>query len=137
MNRKLFTALVIAGFAIAGCKQKDDTSNSPQPSKEVEKEIKVIPFIPPTDSSITQKQIKAWSSSNTFLDSLTIMYADSFKINDPIKRMHYQEVFSDAQDKICVINGLTGGYKEYKWILNNIGNPKNKAILDSAGVSVH
>lgn len=135
MNRKHLTVLFVAVFSFAGCNKKEPTVA--QPSPEVKKEITVVQFSPPEDSIITLHQIKAWSSCNTFLDSLTTMFADSFKVNDPIKRMRYQEVFTAAQDKICALNGLPGGYKEYKWILNNIGNPKNKAVLDSAGLSVH
>lgn len=138
MNHKVVTVILITVSLITGCKyQKEQTPPPNSSSPEVKDQIKVVPFIPPSDSTITLQQIKAWSSTNLYLDSLTILYSDSFKVNDPIKRMHYQEIFSSAQDKICAINGLSGGYKEYKWILNNIGNPKNKSVLDSAGISVH
>lgn len=135
MNRKFLTLALIADITLSGCQQKKETQTTPP--AEQPKETKVVPFIPPADSTITPQQIKAWANTNEFLDSLTKLYADSFKVSDPVKRMHYQELFSTAQDKICALNGLSGGYKEYKWILNNIGNPKNKAVLDSAGVAVH
>jgi hypothetical protein len=65
------------------------------------------------------------------------MYADSFKTANPAQRMKYQQLFTTAQDKICVITGLNGGYKEYKWILSNIGNPINKTIVESAGARLY
>lgn len=136
MDHKFVTFAFIAGMAFNGCQQKKPAP-TPPPSTEIKKEITVTPFAPPADSIITTQQMKAWASTNEFLDSLTQLYSDSFKVSDPIKRMHYQDVFSSAQDKICVLNGLSGGYKEYKWILNNIGNPKNKAVVEAAGVAVH
>lgn len=136
MGHKFVTFAFIAGMAFNGCQQKKP-AQTPPPSTEIKKEITATPFAPPADSIITTQQMKAWASTNEFLDSLTQLYADSFKVSDPIKRMHYQDVFSSAQDKICVLNGLSGGYKEYKWILNNIGNPKNKAVVEAAGVAVH
>jgi hypothetical protein len=136
LDHKLATFAFITAIAINGCQQKKQ-DQTPPPSTEIKQEIKVTPFVPPADSTITPQQIKAWTRANEFLDSLTQLYSDSFKVEDPVKRMHYQDAFSSAQDKICVINGLSGGYKEYKWILNNIGNPKNKAVLEAAGVTVH
>lgn len=81
--------------------------------------------------------MKAWFACNPLLDSLTLMYSDSFKTNDPSLRMRYQDDFSAAQDKICAFRGLSGGYKEYKWILNNMGNPKNKTSIDSANAGIY
>jgi len=136
LDHKFVTFAFIAGIAFNGCQQKKQ-AQTPPPSTEIKEEIKVIPFVPPADSTITAQQMKAWANTNEFLDSLTQLYSDSFKVSDPVKRMHYQDNFSSAQDKICVLNGLSGGYKEYKWILNNIGNPKNKAVVEAAGVAVH
>lgn len=136
MDHKFVTFAFITGIALNGCQQKKP-DQTPPPSAEIQKEIKVSPFVPPADSTITAPQMKAWANTNEFLDSLTQLYSDSFKVGDPVKRMHYQDAFSSAQDKICVLNGLSGGYKEYKWILNNIGNPKNKAVLEAAGVTAH
>jgi hypothetical protein len=136
LNYKFITFVFIAGIALKGCQQKK-AAQTPPPPAEIKKEIKASPFTPPADSTITAEQMKAWVRSNEFLDSLTELYSDSFKVSDPVKRMHYQDVFSSAQDKICVLNGLSGGYKEYKWIINNIGNPKNRAVVEAAGVTVH
>ena len=81
--------------------------------------------------------MKAWLACNPVLDSLTIMYSDSFKTKDPKLRMRYQKDFTKAQDKICVLSGLSGGFIEYKWILTNMGNPKNKPVLDSVKVETN
>ena len=136
LDHKFVAFTFLFGITLIGCQQKKQ-DQTPHLTAEIKKEIKVTPFVPPADSTITAEQMKAWASTNEFLDSLTELYSDSFRVSDPVKRMRYQDVFSSAQDKICALNGLPGGYKEYKWILNNIGNPKNKAVLEAAGVNVH
>lgn len=92
------------------------------------------PFIPPADSLLTFKNLKAWSACNPLLDSLTYLYADSFKTEDVSLRIRYQDDFKTAQDRICLRTGLAGGYAEYKWILKSMGNKKNKPALDSASI---
>jgi hypothetical protein len=135
LKRTFHIALLITNVIISGCGQKKEPVS--QPEAPVKKEIKSIPFIPPADSAITTQQINSWLSCNTLLDSLATMYADSFKTANPAQRMKYQQLFTTAQDKICVITGLNGGYKEYKWILSNIGNPINKTIVESAGARLY
>jgi len=122
----------------SGCGKKKPSSsvNTPAPS-EVKKVIQKTEFVPPADSLITAVQIKSWIACNPILDSLAIMYTDSFKTTDPQKRLRYQDDFSAAQDKICVITGLNGGYTEYKWIMDNIGNPKNRSVVENANASVY
>jgi hypothetical protein len=88
-------------------------------------------FVPPSDSSVTMDQMRKWMQCNPYLDSLSIMYKDSFATGDAAKQTVYQEHFLTAQDKLCVRVGLGGGYTEYLWILKNIGNPKNAAVLES------
>jgi hypothetical protein len=80
------------------------------------------------------QQITSWKECNPLLDSLTYRYADSFKTEDATARMRYQDDFITAQNKICVRAGLRSGYDEYKWILQNMGNSKNRALLDSINV---
>jgi hypothetical protein len=106
---------------------------SPQSAPAV---IEEKEFIPSVDSVISSTQMKAWMQCNPLLDSLTFKYADSFKTTDPTLRLRYQEDFSKAQNKLCVLAGLSGGYREYTWIMKNSGNSKNKAILDAAGAQV-
>ena len=45
--------------------------------------------------------------------------------------MRYQDDFITAQNKICIRSGLNGGYREYQWIIENMGNRKNRGLLDS------
>ena len=134
MKRIIFTLLLI-GLVLQGCKQKQKAISPGQP--EIKKDRKSVEFIAPEDSTISVELMKAWLSCNPLLDSLAFMYADSFKTEDPARRMRYQGIFSSAQDKICVLAGLSGGYTEYKWILQNIGIPKNKPVLDSVHAGVY
>lgn len=115
------------------CNHKEVKNEPPKQIPAPTQEMKLKNFIEPLDSIITSNQIKAWFSCNSLLDSLTQRYADSFKVASPQQRIRYQEQFSTAQDNICEHSGLAGGYKEYKWILRNMGNPKNKQFIDSTG----
>ena len=95
-----------------------------------------IPFTPPQDSSISIEQIRRWLSCNSRLDSLSNVYLDSFRTENPESRMRYQRDFIKIQDHICMQQGLSGGYDEYVWILNNSGNKKNKAVFDSLAIKI-
>lgn len=120
------------------CQQKPPvkaTSAKPQ-VQQPSPVTKEIEYVPPADSAIIISQIQAWKRCNPLLDSIAFRYADSFKTTDPTQRLRYQEDFSNAQNKLCILAGLPGGYKEYTWILKNSGNPKNKSVLDSAGIQV-
>ncbi len=101
-----------------------------------EVEIKKIAFTPPQNSSITVEQIRRWLSCNSRLDSLSDVYLDSFRTENPESRMRYQRVFIKMQNRICIQQGLLGGYDEYVWILNNSGNKKNKAVFDSLAIKI-
>lgn len=110
---------------ITGCKtNKSEKSNTTV-------EYKKIPFSPPLDSSITIEQLQKWLGCNPRLDSLSYLYLDSFKTDDVKCHLRCQQDFINAQDTICVQQGLQGGYDEYVWILKNSGNKKNRPILDS------
>jgi hypothetical protein len=124
-------------FFCFGCKNKKNVPITKTISSAITKEIKKIEFIAPADSSITAIQIKNWLACNSMLDSLAIMYADSFVTENAQMRLRYQDDYSSAQDKICVLSGLPGGYIEYKWVMENIGNPKNKSIVESANAAVY
>ena len=129
------SALLLIGVVTLciGCKEKPAQNETTPPAKVATPEnLKPIPFVPPADSVITSSQIMAWGSCNPLLDSLTFRYADSFKTEDPAALLRYQEDFIAAQEKICVRAGLSGGYQEYKWILQNMGIEKNRTILESA-----
>ena len=133
MNWTLLLSVVLVTTLIFGCKEKP-AQNEPTTGQKVTKpEVpQPQPFVPPIDSAISTAQMMAWRTCNPLLDSLTFRYADSFKTQDPAALLRFQEDFLAAQDKICVRAGLTGGYVEYKWILQNIGIARNRSILESA-----
>lgn len=126
---------LIAAVMICGCKEKPVSAPAQTPAGTAAKQPSAavpVPFVPPADSTISASQMIAWSTCNPLLDSLTFRYADSFRTTDPAAMIRYQEDFITAQDRICVKTGLAGGYKEYKWILQNMGLEKNRDILQSA-----
>ena len=137
MNKRLVITILIGLTLLINCKGKKVIVTYKVPPTQEKKEIKKIDFFAPADSLITSYQIKNWLACNPLLDSLAIMYADSFKVQNAQTRLRYQDDYSAAQDKICVLSGLKGGYKEYKWIMNNIGNPKNKSVIEAAHASVY
>lgn len=139
MNRKVMILISILIFSISmNCKKnKIESQVASASTNTIKKEIKKIVFFPPPDSLITSEQIEHWLACNPLLDSLAIMYADSFKVENAQARLRYQDDYSAAQDKICVLSGLQGGYKEYKWIMNNAGNPKNKSVIEAAHAMVY
>lgn len=138
MQKISVTAISLACLVFySSCENKKNVPMTKTISPAITKVIKKIEFIAPVDSSITAMQIKDWLACNPMLDSLAIMYADSFKTESAQTRMRYQDDYSSAQDKICVLSGLQGGYKEYKWVMENIGNPKNKPIVESANAAVY
>lgn len=139
MKRNSIITISIISLAIfTVCQKKPDNKiSSTPPVTEKQQEIKKVNFVIPADSLITSVQMKNWLACNPLLDSLAIMYADSFKTESAQTRLRIQDDYSAAQDKICVIAGLQGGYKEYKWIMENIGNPKNKEVIEAAHASVY
>ena len=143
-KRRIFVQKIIISaisigclFFSIGCDDKKTSKKHNTVPAEIKKVITKIEFIPPVDSSITSAQIKNWLGCNPMLDSLAIMYADSFKTESAQMRLRYQDDYSSAQDKICVISGLRGGYTEYKWVMENISNPKNRSVVESANAAVY
>ena len=125
--------ICITATAVLLCrKQPSEQQPEVKASEKTAETAKPVPFVPPEDSAISQKQITSWQSCNPLLDSLTFRYTDSFKTEDPARLIRYQEDFMAAQDKICIRAGLPGGYKEYTWILQNMGIDKNREILEAA-----
>lgn len=132
-----FAIVICISHSCQGNSKKNKVNSTPlSVSKQVEHQ-KPIEFIAPTDSIIKPEQMKSWLACNPLLDSLAYMYSDSFKTADPKLRIRYQDDFSNAQDKICLKAGLHGGYKEYRWIMENMGNPKNKPLLESLKASTY
>ena len=120
-----FCISIIVIIFFPACNKKAD--------KSVEEaiEIKKIPFTSPPDSSITTEQMRKWICCNSRLDSLSEVYLDSLRTENPERRISYQSDFTKIQDTICIQEGLPGGYEEYVWILKNSGNKKNKVLFDS------
>jgi hypothetical protein len=125
----LAVCAVLAGTICCG------SSKSPKPTPRAAAVDTVVKkpavFIASADSSLTAPQVAAWGSANRLLDSLSYVYADSFKTEDALKRQEYQKRYTEAQNKVCTGAGLVGGYKEYTWVLQALGNPRNKALRDS------
>lgn len=132
---KVISILIFPIFLVLlfSCREKPADHSDAQKAGETKKEIVVpVEFIPPSDSVITPAQFTNWKSCNQLLDSLTFRYADSFKVEDPVAIIRFQEDFINAQDRICVRAGLSGGYREYKWVLQHMGIEKNRPLLQSA-----
>jgi hypothetical protein len=123
----LFIAIIFCG-----CQKK-----TPVPEPVPQTEVKKIQFVPPADSTLTIDQMKKWLQCNQYLDSLSILYKDSFSHEDAARQVTVQEDFVKAQDRICVRVGLPGGYAEYLWALTSASNPKNARILDSLKLTVY
>lgn len=119
--------LAICCFTCSKKQNEDEKAVPPRPAK--------VAFVPPADSTVTIGQMRKWLRCNALLDSLSYIYRDSFAVEDPTRLTAYQREFVKAQDMLCVVGGLTGGYKEYLWVLRNAGHPRNKHILDSLGMS--
>lgn len=130
------TSVIVLGLTLAslgGCQKRETATPAlPPPTREVRK----VPFVPPADSSITAEQLRKWLACHELLDSLSFRYADSFKTNDAERRLVYQQDFTQAQDRVCVLAGLSGGYHEYQWILAAIGNPRNRQLADSLKIGI-
>lgn len=125
------TVMVAAMLCIiAGCAKKESATQNVSFPKEQQ-----AAFVPPADSSVTAEQMKKWLACNSFLDSLSYMYQDSFKVENPARRLACQDDFVKAQNRICVRCGLSGGYEEYLWILNHAGYWRNRPVLDSLGIA--
>lgn len=130
----LLAAVLSCVIACAACScHKKETAPISEPATELKK----IEFIPPTDSTLTTDRMKKWLLCNPYLDSLSILYKDSFATADAAKQTKIQEDFIKAQDRICVRVGLPGGYAEYLWILKAAGNPKNERALDSLKLTAY
>jgi hypothetical protein len=129
VNKLIFLSALTAAIVFTGCQTEKElpVENAlPQTASAVQ----APKFVPTDDSTITVRQLRLWKDCNPVLDSLTYFYKDSFTVADPVNKLRLQEDFFKAQDKICKLAGLTGGYTEYKWIMGAIANPRNKELLE-------
>jgi hypothetical protein len=88
-------------------------------------------FIPPADSVISPARMTAWFNCNHGLDSVSGFFTKSLTAKNAALTDSMLKKFSLAQDRVCIDNGLPGGYKEYQWIMEHFGSKKNKAVYDS------
>jgi hypothetical protein len=123
---------VIALIACSSCQNK-----KPTPAVILQQELKKITFVAPSDSIVSADNMKKWLLCNPYLDSLSVIYKDSFATTNAAKQTRYQDDFVKAQDKICVRMGLLGGYEQYLWILKACTNPVNAKVLDSMKLTAY
>lgn len=133
MRTALLSAFaLIAALALCGCQKK-----APSPEPSARPEARKVQFVPSADSLLTIDQMRKWLQCNPYLDSLSILYKDSFSGADAARQTRIQEDFVKAQDRICVRVGLSGGYAEYLWTLRSASNPRNARILDSLKLTAY
>ncbi|MFP4164382.1 MAG: hypothetical protein ACLFQB_10260 [Chitinispirillaceae bacterium] len=125
------TILVLLFALLLGCGAKKESAENPKSVKQTPE------FLPTADSTLTFRQVSRWKQCNPLLDSLAYFYSDSFKTEDPVLKLRYEEDFMKAQKKVCKLAGFPGGYKEYSWVTGCLGNSRNKHILDSLGIETH
>jgi hypothetical protein len=129
--RLIVVALLAALCLLAiGCGKKKAPPPLPAATQEG-------PFAPTPDSTLTALQVERWLKCNTALDSLSFAYQDSFKVEDPAKKVQYERAFISAQNAACLTSGLRGGYEEYRWVSGALANPRNKALRDSFDLPVY
>lgn len=127
MYRVIIFSVILA--LLLGCGAQKKSEETPQ------QQVKPVPkFVPTADSSLTAEQVSLWKQCNPLLDSLTYFYSDSFKTEDPISKLRIEDDFMKAQNRICKLAGYPGGFKEYSWVSECLGNPRNKDILDSLDI---
>ena len=120
------TILYLAAcLSFSGCAKKQD-----KPAEQNAVQQAAQPFVPPVDSAVSPAQMAAWFACNAGLDSLSMHFTQNLPQSgapsDSAKKL-----FCLSQDSICVQNGLKSGYAEYRWITDNLGKERNKAIFDS------
>lgn len=125
MNRMfpvLLLGCVVLGLA---CQKHDEKANAGEPTPSV------VQFKPTADSLLTAPEITAWVTCNTLLDSLCIVYQDSFKTDNPDIMYRVQNTFRLAQDVLCRQAGLGGGLEHYLWVTRAIGLPINATMRET------
>ena len=122
--KKILLLTLLSFLSFLCCNKKESTATKPTA-------IQKIPFTPPQDSTISKEQIRKWLYCTGLLDSLSYLFSDSLKTDNPAKHLTYQKRFINAQDTICIKHGLLGGYEEYMWISQHVGLEKNRHLLDS------
>jgi hypothetical protein len=125
--KTIMTCLVFALVCAPSCGKRHSAPIDKKPAPAQTHQL--IPFVPPADSTISPTSMTAWFACNRGLDSLSKIFTGIVAAGNTTDST--RKKFSAAQDSVCVSNGLSGGYKEYQWILDNIGSKKNKSMYDS------
>jgi hypothetical protein len=132
MKQVLSAALISMFVVSSGCQKEEQIPPAPQLPSSVSQR-----FAPSADSTIKPAQLAAWVTCSRQLDSLSVLYQDSFATDDATLRLRHQNDFSQSQNTICLSSGLSGGYNEYLWVLSALSNPRNKALRDSFSIASH
>jgi len=98
-------------------------SNSNSSRTSTVQDVGTIDFHPPANGSASDGQMRSINSCTFALDSLSIVYRDSFNIKGAGEQTRRQNNFVQAQDRICIHAGLAGGYAEYFWITKHPKQP--------------
>jgi hypothetical protein len=102
----------------AACSNNTNSSRSP-----TVQDVGTIEFNPPANGTASDGQMRCMNSCISALDSLSILYRDSFSVKGAGEQTRRQNNFVLAQDRICVHAGLAGGYAEYFWITRHPKQP--------------
>jgi len=86
-------------------------------------DVGAIDFHPPATGGASDGQMRCMNNCISALDSLSIVYRDSFNIKGAGEQTRRQNNFVLAQYRICVNAGLAGGYAEYFWITKHPKQP--------------
>ncbi len=131
MNR--FTLIAVsAALLMSSCgAKKEQVQTEPTPAPVVEPTQTATPFTPNENGQTTLLQVKFWKLANSPLDSIAAAYAEQLSTKDTVAYKTSVEAFTTARESICKNSGISGGYEEYLWISQNIGNPINRPLLDS------
>ncbi len=119
------TALILL---TVGCSKKQEEAPIVEPTATYS------PFLPASSGQVTPLQVKFWVETNTPLDSLAAINAEALSTDDTIAYRTAFVTYTENREALCVTNGLSGGYKEYQWIAQNISNAVNRPLLDSLGL---
>jgi hypothetical protein len=104
--------------AVTGCNHKNTELR-----QQVPQDVGTIEFHPPKDAYASDNQIQVMNTCTPALDSLCIVYRDSFSVKGASEQTRIQKKFTVAQDSQCVKAGLNGGYAEYFWVTRHQKRP--------------
>jgi hypothetical protein len=89
-------------------------------SREKHVESSPRPALALGDSVCTAAEIDLWHGITVTLDSLSIVYADSFSDDSDSDLGRAQRRFARLQDSICIHAGLPGGYRTYDSLCRHV-----------------